>query len=512
VVAAATTAVLVALSVALPDADAVARPAFGWPYGLALVAALLVPFVAAAPRFTGFVRRFFEETTTWGLLYLAALAAFGVIVFALEELFALPVERFAQDAAIVLTSGFVLVYLDHLLADDAAASSRMPELWRRLASAIGAPFVSIMLVILVVYEAVVVVRQELPRNLLSPLILAAGFIGFVSTLILSSVLGDVPTGTLTPADPHRWARRPSIRLARAFPIVLLALLPMAGWALWVRVDEYGFTPFRVVRTMGLLCLFALSVAGALRWWRGRAPLSWQVPATVAAFALAAAVGPVSAVRLSIAAQTAQLAQRLDAAGVGRVVPAVAPAAPRELEATAVAGIEDAIEGLAELGGEPALRRVLSGDVAVCDSRWMTTACRERLGIVSRQDADDMTTSVLEVRGRFATDAGELALVRLGRSWAAQRTESDAPDVGLDGLVLLPDAVALHAGGQRIAQASLTELMARRLGDRVLPPDRIALRAADGTVVAQLAVHELHVRVHRTSAQVVYLAGVAIWPR
>src|SRR5262249_29599403 len=144
--------------------------------------------------------------------------------------------------------------LHRLLDDDAATPGRMPELWRRLATTIGAPFVSVMLAILVVYEVVVLVRGELPRNMLSPLILAAGFVGFLSTLIISSVIGESTGAVLQPADPHRWARQRSIRLARAFPIVLIVLLPMAGWALWVRVEQYGFTPFRAVRAMGLLCL------------------------------------------------------------------------------------------------------------------------------------------------------------------------------------------------------------------------------------------------------------------
>jgi len=66
---------------------------FVWRYGLALLAALLVPFVAAARDFTGFVRRFFEETTTWGLLWICALVALGVIALALRELFDLRVHR-----------------------------------------------------------------------------------------------------------------------------------------------------------------------------------------------------------------------------------------------------------------------------------------------------------------------------------------------------------------------------------------------------------------------------------
>lgn len=75
------------------------------------------------------------------------------------------------------------------------------------------------------------------------------------TLILAAVAAEgVDAGALAPADPHPFLRRRSIRLARAFPVVLLALLPMAAWALWVRVDQYGLTPFLVVRGASLAWL------------------------------------------------------------------------------------------------------------------------------------------------------------------------------------------------------------------------------------------------------------------
>lgn len=96
----------------------------------------------------------------------------------------------------------------------------MPELWRRLATTIGAPFVSVMLVILVVYEIVAFVRGELPRNMLSPLILAAGFVGFVSTLIISSVLGEsAGAAVLKPAPSSggvESSSRPRCRTLGAF--------------------------------------------------------------------------------------------------------------------------------------------------------------------------------------------------------------------------------------------------------------------------------------------------------
>jgi len=290
------------------------------------------------------------------------------------------------DAGIVVTGGFVLVYVDRLIAEDRAAG-RVPELWRRLATAIGAPFVTVMLAILAAYELSAVAHGDLPHNLLSPLIMAAGFVGFVSTLIISSVLADAPPAApLTPAIQHGWTRPWTIRLTRAFPLVLCALLPMACWALWRRVDEHGLTPFRVVRAHGLACLVVLSLAGTVRWFRGRPPLAWEVPAAILAFALGAAFGPLSATELSIASQARALGALLDRAGVGReVVADRRPPAPLYVEMSVMTvrindAIKERIRVLARLGGEPALRRVLSGAVELCGDYGPSDACLAGLGL------------------------------------------------------------------------------------------------------------------------------------
>jgi hypothetical protein len=510
--------VFAAVTAGLPTVDALNAPTFSWPFRLGLLAALLVPFIAARRTFTRFVRRFFEQTTTWGLLWAGAMAALGVVFLALHELFRLHVDRLGGDALIVLTAGFILVYLHRLLDDDPATPGRMPELWRRLATTIGAPFVSVMLAILLVYEVVVLVRGELPRNMLSPLIMAAGFVGFLSTLIISSVLGeDVGTAGLQPAEPHRWARRRSIRLARAFPIVLIVLLPMAGWALWIRVEQYGVTPFRAVRAMGLLCLATLSVLGAVRWLRGRAPLGWEVPGAIFVFALAAAFGPTSAVRLSIASQTQLLGRWLDEAGAGRVIDDAAGARRIEVDPVRHGELRDAIEVLAQLGGEPAIRGVLSGAVAPCTERWRSSDCLKRLGVYARGDLDppsDSRTSTvtLGATGRFATGPGQLAFVDLYR-----RAGALAPQPGdgqlADGLVLLADGVAVYAGGTQTARVSLTDLMAAWQGSQVLPSRMVALVGPDGAPVADLAVQSLEVRRDGTAAaEVLRLTGAIVWRR
>lgn len=498
VMAVAAAAALGALALALPDLAAFRQPTFAWPYGLALIAALLVPFVTAA-QFGRFVRRFFEETTTWLLLGGAALAALGVIGVALQELFDLRLGALGADAVIATTAGVVLFYLDRILADD--ARGRVPELWRRLATVIGAPFVCAMLAILVAYEAVALARGELPRNVLSPLILAAGLVGFVTTMILTAVLdAEVGTARLAPADPHRWARRPTIRLARAFPVVLLALLPLAAWALYLRIDAYGVTPFRAVRVAGLACLAVLGVASTIRWWRDQPPLTWQVPATIAAAAVILASGPLGAVERSVASQTERLAHLLAAHQVAPVVRAE-PGAYRKVDYDTYHALWNQLAAVSDLGGEPALRRVLSGDVAQCTPRWAGADCLERLGI--RWDDKPVASERFELvsRGPFATEAGKLVTFSVDRA-----TSTPLPD-GFS-VVLVDDGLSLH--GREIAVASLAELIARGRAEHVLPPIRVELRYPDTTLVAWLSVTHL-VGELTPAPRLTQLDGVLVYP-
>jgi Domain of unknown function (DUF4153) len=541
-------AVFGAITATLSRHNTIERAGFHWPYLLALIAATLVPFVVPGPPFARFMRRFFEQTTTWGVLCAAALVAWRVVVLALEELFDLRFHRFDVDAMIVIGCGFVLVYLHRLRADEPANRSRMPELWRRLATMIGAPFASAMLVILAAYEIAAKLRGELPRNMLSPLILAAGLVGFVTTLIVSSVL-DEPggTGVLAPIDPHRWTRRWSVRLTRAFPVVLLALLPMAWWALWLRIDQHGVTPFRAVRATGLACLTGLSVLGTLRWLRGRAALSWEVPAAIAAFAIAAAFGPLSAVRLSIHSQAARAARILDAAGIPRTLQG-AHAQRVVLSEETYADLEQTLHLLAELGGESAVREVLRGATEVCALPWQTSECLAQLGVVPRSDPprveepasppapqlasplrmndqpasppSDLPVTVREAQGRFTSAAGEVELVALGRSPDEPRAPWVTPSFA--GFRLGAKDLAFYNDGIEIARASLADLIAPPPGQRgqstprsydPLPTHTHPLIGADGSVAADVAVERLQLwQPDGHAAQIVGLTAVVVWRR
>ncbi len=467
--------VVIVLSVAIRDSEDLDADWFAWPYGLSLLAAVLVPFItsvigrdSAAPHtvpdtgpsdqdrlvlFTRFMRRFFEQTTTWGLLWLASMAAVAVVFVALDELFELSVDRLGVDTALIVTGLLVLTYLYRLLQyQGPAEQGRLPELWRRLATTVGAPFVSVMLLILLVYETIILFRGELPKNILSPLIIAAGFVGFLCTLIIMSLLREsVGTKTMAPAETHRWARRGSVRIARAFPPILLLLLPVAGWALMVRVEQYGFTPFRVVRGMALLCLAVMALLGTVRFLRRRAALTWEVPACVTAFALATAFGPVSAINLSLDSQIDRVQRMFTEAGV--TGPIVAESVPHEhmiLPYQQYEELRDGIQTIARLGGEEALQRLLSGNISECAGRWSGWDCLAHLGI-GQGPYDGIRYHTAHAEGSVAVPAGNLVFIDLYRE--------NSFDVGLYQLRLMERSVAVYRGAELIAQHHFDDIIA-----------------------------------------------------
>ncbi len=514
-------AVAVAVAFGLGGTGLEHEAAFAWRFGLGLLAAVMVPFLAAAaaaPRgertvgFADFVRRFSEETTSSGLLLGAALIATGVLVASLEglfgmhRLFGMKLEDAWLDGVGLIAGMIALGYLHRLLPGE--AQGRVPELWRRLIARVAAPFLVAMLGILVAYEAWVIVRGELPVNMVSPLIVAAGAIGFASTLVIESLVASRRERTLSPADPHPWTGAGPVRLSRAFAAVLLALLPLAMWALWVRIDQHGLTPMRVSRLYALGCLGLLALWGTARWIRRRGPLTWQIPALTAIAALLGAVGPLSAVNLSLDSQADRLSAALDRAGVSpREVRREPPGALREIDSEAFEEIGDRIEALAELGGAEALSRELGGDVQSCALPSVRHRCATLLGLT----APDRTREVGVVRSAYIVPG---QVQQLGVTRAVELTLGDrtVSPVRLDAmsLTLRDNRLVADMGGGVTATADLsgsvqTWFDSQQLG--TIPPLRDAAGCDHGHIFATRA------EVERTAdrPRLVFLHGIWLVP-
>ncbi len=238
---------------------------------------------------------------------LYSVALYGVLagaVAAVVSLFDLgkPEHLYADLAGAVFFAfaPWILVGGIHRLS--APAEPGVPLAVSRLGRWLYTPVLVIYLLILYAYAAKVLATGELPRNLVSPLVIAAGLIGLLGTALLEPVHQD---------DEHRGV---SI-LVRAVPALLLPLVPLAAWALLARLGEYGWTEFRYVRLAAVVSIGVLAVLGTMRLVRRRPPLLTAVPAVFAAALLLSALGPWSAPAVSRRDQTARLRTAFRQAGI-----------------------------------------------------------------------------------------------------------------------------------------------------------------------------------------------------
>jgi hypothetical protein len=164
------------------------------------------------------------------------------------------------------------------------------------------PVLALYGLILYAYTIKVAATGEIPRNLLSPLVLGAGAAGFVAALLAEPYHSDP-------------AHRGTSRAFRWFPALLLPLVPLAAWAVALRVSQYGWTEFRFVRAALLGTVAVLAVLGTIRLVRRRPPLLTTTLGAFAAVFLLSAVGPWSAPEVSLRDQRARLWAGLRAAGL-----------------------------------------------------------------------------------------------------------------------------------------------------------------------------------------------------
>jgi hypothetical protein len=335
-----------------------------------------------------------------------------------------------------------------------------------------APALVVYLVILYAYGIKVAATGELPRNLLSPLVIAAGMIGLLGGYLLEPVHGS---------GEHRGLSM----LVRVVPIVLLPLLPLAMWALGARLGEYGWTEFRYLRIAVVLAIGLLAVLGTVRFFRGGAPLQATVPAVLAAVLLIASVGPWGATSVSKRDQTARLRAALAEADVDA---RRLPGDTMTVDSTAYERIQDGARYLAETHGIGALQEVVP---ALPDTTRAVWAMGEVLGLKRACRPAERAVATIDWRSGVPGLGG-------GTVWEVEagRHRSRAPAgvrLRIAGERLVADGEGWRAEGSLAALAGSFGA-AEQCGVRPVSAGRfrggealVVLRGADGLVRAQLIV-------------------------
>ena len=167
------------------------------------------------------------------------------------------------------------------------------------ASLLALPLLGLYLAILYAYGIKILLTGEVPSNFLSPLALGAALIGLI-TLFLIEPLRRI--------EKRKWL----VTLFDVFPVAYLPILPMPIWAIWVRVQQHGWTEFRYLRILAVLGVTLCFGWIAWRVLRRRTYSALPLPAVFAVLLLIASVGPWGALSVSERSQIAHLQDELRA--------------------------------------------------------------------------------------------------------------------------------------------------------------------------------------------------------
>jgi hypothetical protein len=266
--------------------------------------------------------RVFVRIVGIALYGLALFAGLALALAAINNLFELELKNEIYGHVfvwimVVLVPWVVAGGIDHYV-EPLAEQDEITRVAHRLVTYLVPLLVAIYFLILYAYVIRIAVTGELPRNLVSPMVIAAGLLSLLSIILF---------------DPTPEAR--SWRWLRLTPIAYLPLVPLGLWALLVRFQDYGWTEFRVLRIIVLLALAALAVVMTVNVVRRRVFPLRVIPTVLSVVLVFSAVGPWSVLALSRRDQQQRLAAAFREAGVD-------PARPRNPADTTARQLEPAV--------------------------------------------------------------------------------------------------------------------------------------------------------------------------
>jgi hypothetical protein len=364
-----------------------------------------------------------------GLYGAALFAAMAGAVAAVTSLFELrtPAHLYEDLAGAIFFALVPLVVAGGLPVLVAEATESAPLRAVRLAGRyLYAVVLLVYLAILFAYTIKVAATGDLPKNLLSPIVLFAGLAGLLGGLFLEPLQDDPES-------------RGVARLVRFFPALLLPLLPLPIWAVGIRQDQYGWTEFRYLRLLVLCAMAVLAVWGTVRLARRRPPLLSPIPAVLAAALFLGVVGPWSAQAVSRRDQSARLRGALAEAGMtrgGRLVrPLLAPGQtspkPTTLPAGQYASISGALSYLYDAHGAEVASRALGANVGVYDNGWQAVAALA-INAGCRREAAEMYFGSLPAGTPIATTGGTVFLVSTDNRTRGRKHASRTTTLAIEG--------------------------------------------------------------------------------
>lgn len=342
-----------------------------WRFGFLAVAAVmgvaLVPVTArlgdttASERFWRFNTRLLFRVAVAGVYAGLLYGGVSLGVVAVGELFGLHVagEIYGHLFSVIgIGLGTILAVgcLGRVAQIDRPYTDAEMIWFGRLGTFLFVPLLLFYLGIMYLYLGKVMITGDIPSNILSPLALGAGILGYAGVFALQPFL-------------ERGDHRPLAFVLKGFPVAFIPLVPMGIWAVTERIGQYGWTEFRYARIAALVCLGVFSLVGTYRWIRKKDFSLTYGPAIVGIIAFAGAVGPWGASYVSHASQKARMVEALEEHDLVENDGTLAP--PSEIRASTgnLHQARQAATYLLNTHGEDALDDVSPIDLSGYDNRW-----------------------------------------------------------------------------------------------------------------------------------------------
>lgn len=163
------------------------------------------------------------------------------------------------------------------------------------------PLMLLYLAILYVYNIQILIDglNQAPKNIMSPVILAAAGLQLAS-MFFGEQLRHGAKGA------QSWF----VRIIETLPALFIPLFPMAIWAVWIRVEQYGWTQFRYMRMLVLIILVVIFGMATVQKIRRRPQPLAAMAAIMASAMLLSTIGPWSAHDVTWRSQMMRLKQSM----------------------------------------------------------------------------------------------------------------------------------------------------------------------------------------------------------
>ena len=200
---------------------------------------LLVSFAGFLPKkynqdeFWEFNKQLFLRILTSGLYSVVLYCGLALAILAVEKLFKFDfydniyLYIFLAIAGIFNTT-FFLSGVPEIDSDHVSLQLNYPKGLKNFTQYVLLPLISLYLVILICYEAKILITLSLPVGWVSYLVLAFAITGILSFLLVHPIANE--NGNLWMRTYNRW-----------FYFLLIPLLALLFWAILYRINLYGFT-------------------------------------------------------------------------------------------------------------------------------------------------------------------------------------------------------------------------------------------------------------------------------